>query len=82
MSSTPERAAGPSSATSPVTRIDDADMEEKLDDQPKSLLLHMMGQLRIGMDLSKITLPTFVLEPRSLLEKLTDCLAHADIIAG
>jgi len=32
------------------------------------------------MDLSRVTLPTFVLEPRSFLEKLTDFLSHSDLL--
>lgn len=31
----------------------------------------IIGQLRPGMDLSKITLPTFILEPKSMLERIT-----------
>eukprot|EP01006_Ploeotia_vitrea_P051693 TRINITY_DN67589_c3_g1_i1.p1 TRINITY_DN67589_c3_g1~~TRINITY_DN67589_c3_g1_i1.p1 ORF type:complete len:388 (+),score=41.72 TRINITY_DN67589_c3_g1_i1:145-1164(+) len=34
----------------------------------------------MGMDLSKVTLPTFVLEPRSLLERLTDFLLHGSLV--
>lgn len=47
---------------------------------PRSLFLHLLSQLRVGMDLSRITLPTFVLEPRSLLEKLTDFLTHGQTL--
>ena len=32
------------------------------------------------MDLSKVVLPTFILEPRSMLEKLTDFMSHSDIL--
>ncbi len=32
------------------------------------------------MDLSKVVLPTFILEPRSFLEKLTDYYYHSDIL--
>jgi hypothetical protein len=38
-------------------------------------------QVRPGMDLSKVTLPTFILEPRSFLEKLADYYFHADLLA-
>lgn len=34
------------------------------------------------MDLSKVTFPTFVLEPRSMLERITDFMAHPDLIFG
>ena len=34
------------------------------------------------MDPSKVSLPTFVLEPRSMLERITDFMCHPDIIFG
>ena len=37
------------------------------------------AQLRIGMDLTKITLPTYILERRSLLEMYADFFAHTDL---
>jgi len=37
---------------------------------------------RIGMDLSKVTFPTFVLEPRSMLERITDFMSHPDLVFG
>lgn len=37
---------------------------------------------RPGCDLSRITFPTFVLEPRSMLERITDFLSHPDLIFG
>lgn len=37
---------------------------------------------RIGMDLQKVSFPTFVLEPRSMLERITDFLSHPDLIFG
>jgi hypothetical protein len=42
----------------------------------------LMAVVRPGMDLSKIALPTFVLEPRSLLERITDFFSHPDLIFG
>ncbi|KAF9042056.1 hypothetical protein BJ165DRAFT_1415892 [Panaeolus papilionaceus] len=36
----------------------------------------------VGMDLSKVTFPTFVLEPRSMLERITDFMSHPDLIFG
>ncbi|KAM0754205.1 Oxysterol-binding protein [Meredithblackwellia eburnea MCA 4105] len=55
---------------------------EVLDDEPKSILLAMVSQLRIGMDLSKVTLPVFVLEPRSMLERVTDFHSHPELMHG
>jgi len=40
----------------------------------------LLSQLRIGMDLSRVTLPTFILEPKSFLEKLTDFMTHPDLV--
>lgn len=34
------------------------------------------------MDLSRVTFPTFVLEPRSMLERITDFMAHPDLLFG
>lgn len=59
-----------------------ADDTEELDDEPKNMLLALVGQLRVGMDLSKITLPVFVLEPRSMLERVTDFHSHPELLHG
>lgn len=53
-----------------------ADDTEELDEESGNILMSLIGQLRIGMDLSKVTLPTFVLEPRSMLERITVSHAH------
>ena len=47
-----------------------------LDRRPNStgffiVLSHIISQLRPGADLSRVTLPTFILEPRSMLERIT-----------
>jgi hypothetical protein len=44
-----------------------------------SVIAHLISQVRIGMDLTKIVLPTFILERRSLLEMYSDFFAHPDI---
>ncbi|ESN94811.1 hypothetical protein HELRODRAFT_87651, partial [Helobdella robusta] len=45
-------------------------------DEHKPLILAMLSQLKLGMDLTKVVLPTFILERRSLLEMFADCMAH------
>ena len=40
-----------------------------------------MLQVRPGMDLSKVVLPTFILEPRSFLDKISDYYYHADMLS-
>nr|XP_036217325.1 oxysterol-binding protein-related protein 8 isoform X2 [Bactrocera oleae] len=54
---------------------------EELADENKSLIWILVKQVRPGMDLSKVVLPTFILEPRSFLDKLSDSYYHADILS-
>ncbi|XP_063704388.1 oxysterol-binding protein-related protein 8 isoform X4 [Culicoides brevitarsis] len=53
---------------------------EELPEEHKSLIWFLVKQVRPGMDLSKVVLPTFILEPRSFLDKLSDSYYHADIL--
>ncbi|KAF8523108.1 hypothetical protein BU17DRAFT_43974 [Hysterangium stoloniferum] len=53
-----------------------------LDEQEGSVITSLISQLRIGMDLQKVSFPTFVLEPRSMLERITDFMSHPDLIFG
>ncbi|KXS10853.1 Oxysterol-binding protein [Gonapodya prolifera JEL478] len=55
--------------------------QEVLDEKPRSILMGIISQLRKGMDLHRVALPVFVLEPRSMLERITDFFAHPDILA-
>ncbi|XP_045537412.1 oxysterol-binding protein-related protein 9 [Papilio machaon] len=43
-----------------------------------SVVTHLLSQVKIGMDLTKVVLPTFILERRSLLEMYADSFAHPD----
>ena len=40
-------------------------------DMLRLVLMHIISQLRPGADLSRVVLPTFILEPRSMLERIT-----------
>ncbi|EJT99091.1 Oxysterol-binding protein [Dacryopinax primogenitus] len=60
----------------------DPDDTSLLDEKQGSIVLSLISQLRIGMDLSKIAFPTFVLEPRSMLERITDFMTHTEILFG
>ncbi|CAO3654913.1 unnamed protein product [Mucor fragilis] len=53
---------------------------EELAEGSRSILLNIASQLTKGMDLHRVTLPTFVLEPRSMLERITDFMAHPEFI--
>ncbi|CAE6441432.1 unnamed protein product [Rhizoctonia solani] len=53
-----------------------------LDENEGSIIMSIISQLRIGMDLQRVAFPTFVLEPRSMLERITDFMSHPDLIFG
>ncbi|KAJ9586004.1 hypothetical protein L9F63_020342 [Diploptera punctata] len=65
------------------TTEDDMTDEDDLDEsdivpaeEHKSIILHLLSQLKLGMDLTRVVLPTFILEKRSLLEMFADCMGH------
>ncbi|ORY35157.1 hypothetical protein BCR33DRAFT_790716 [Rhizoclosmatium globosum] len=68
--------AGPAESHTSIQTVE----VEVLDDEPRSILLSLVSQLTVGMDLHKVTLPTFVLETRSMCEKITDFFSHPDLI--
>lgn len=53
---------------------------EYIDEEPRNVILGMLSQLKKGMDLHKVPFPTFVLEPRSMLERITDFVSHPHLI--
>lgn len=46
----------------------------------QNILLGIINQLRSGADLSRISLPTFILERKSMLERITNQLQHQEIL--
>lgn len=44
------------------------------------MIMGIISQLRMGSDLSRITLPTFILERKSMLERITNQLQHPDVL--
>ncbi|XP_061192653.1 oxysterol-binding protein-related protein 9-like [Saccostrea echinata] len=72
-----------------VIKAEDDYYDELYDEQDKedlgslekhgSIIAHLLSQVRIGMDLTKVVLPTFILERRSLLEMYADFFAHPDL---
>lgn len=48
-------------------------------DSHGNVVTHLLSQVKIGMDLTKVVLPTFILERRSLLEMYADYFAHPDL---
>ncbi|KAL1855869.1 hypothetical protein VTK73DRAFT_8454 [Phialemonium thermophilum] len=45
-----------------------------------NVLMHIISQLRPGADLSRVVLPTFILEPRSMLERITNFMCHPEML--
>ncbi|XP_005997641.1 oxysterol-binding protein-related protein 5 [Latimeria chalumnae] len=59
----------------------EASQMEAVSEENKGLIWTLLKQLRPGMDLSRVVLPTFILEPRSFLDKLSDYYYHADLLS-
>lgn len=59
----------------------EASQVETVSEENKGLIWGLLKQLRPGMDLSKVVLPTFILEPRSFLDKLSDYYYHANLLS-
>ncbi|KAF4797183.1 oxysterol binding protein like 9 [Turdus rufiventris] len=64
----------------PDDREDDGEGESV--EEHKSVIMHLLSQVRLGMDLTKVVLPTFILERRSLLEMYADFFAHPDLFVS
>ncbi|KAL5612385.1 hypothetical protein BROUX41_000087 [Berkeleyomyces rouxiae] len=63
--------------TSPGADDDDTEVMEAGEG---NVLSHLISQLRPGADLSRVTLPTFILEPRSMLERITNFMCHPEML--
>lgn len=58
----------------------DTDDIDEMDNEGQSILMGIIAQLRPGMDLTKITLPTFILEKKSMLERITNFFQIPDLL--
>ncbi|OBA22192.1 Oxysterol-binding protein [Metschnikowia bicuspidata var. bicuspidata NRRL YB-4993] len=71
---------------SKITRGDNAETYqasegvEEINTENQSILLGIIAQLRPGCDLSRITLPTFILEKKSMLERITNAFMTPEIL--
>ncbi|KAM9854089.1 oxysterol-binding protein-related protein 5 [Aulostomus maculatus] len=68
-------------STEEMAEAGEASQVETVSEENKGLIWSLLKQLRPGMDLSKVVLPTFILEPRSFLDKLSDYYYHADLLS-
>lgn len=68
------------SARSSMDGNDTDDDETIVSSEQGNVLTHIISQLRPGAELSRVTLPTFILEPRSMLERITNFFSHPDLL--
>lgn len=47
----------------------------------RSIFRHLLSQIRIGMDLTKFTLPAFLMAPRSTLEMFASLFGRSHMLA-
>ncbi|KAI1802458.1 hypothetical protein F4811DRAFT_529316 [Daldinia bambusicola] len=59
--------------------VDDDDTSI-IEPEQGNVLTHIISQLRPGADLSRVVLPTFILEPRSMLERITNFMCHPEML--
>ncbi|XP_064087173.1 oxysterol-binding protein-related protein 9-like isoform X1 [Macrobrachium nipponense] len=83
-SSASEQRNSASDATMDYDRMYEDDDESELGSMENhgSVIHHLLSQVKIGMDLTKVVLPTFILERRSLLEMYADFFAHPDLFCS
>ncbi|KAH8602681.1 hypothetical protein B0O99DRAFT_697133 [Bisporella sp. PMI_857] len=75
------RASGASNRSSvDETRSNGEEEETVVEPDQGNVLSHIISQLRPGADLSRVVLPTFILEPRSMLERITNFMAHPETL--
>ncbi|CEJ95002.1 Putative Oxysterol-binding protein-like protein OBPalpha [[Torrubiella] hemipterigena] len=61
-------------------RSDGEDDTQVVEPEQGNVLSHIISQLRPGADLSRVVLPTFILEPRSMLERITNFMCHPEML--
>lgn len=76
---TQKSSTAPSGKPNSAESTDTDDIDEN-DEQGQSILLSLIAQLKPGSDLSRITLPTFILEKKSMLERITNQLAFHNLV--
>ncbi|XP_077938913.1 oxysterol-binding protein-related protein 5 isoform X1 [Gasterosteus aculeatus] len=81
LSTGPQATAYVEQSAEEMVQAGEASQVETVSEENKGLIWSLLKQLRPGMDLSKVVLPTFILEPRSFLDKLSDYYYHADLLS-
>lgn len=68
---------GKSDSSEELANANDVD---EIDSENQSILMGIISQLRPGCDLTRITLPTFILEKKSMLERITNAFVTPQIL--
>ncbi|MBN3291308.1 OSB10 protein, partial [Polypterus senegalus] len=68
----------------PAEEVTDTEDEEEEEDatvmeEQRSVILHLLSKLKLGMDLTRVALPAFILKRKSLLEMYANFMAHPDM---
>ncbi|XP_054706899.1 oxysterol-binding protein-related protein 11-like [Uloborus diversus] len=83
-SSSPQRSRETSVSIDPSGEVsDNEDIKEKeasIEGDRHTVIMNLMSHLKLGTDLTTVVLPSFILEPRSLLEMFADCMRHPDFL--
>ncbi|KAI0970463.1 Oxysterol-binding protein [Xylaria arbuscula] len=74
------RAHSTASSKSSGSTGDNEDDSSIMEPDQGNVLTHIISQLRPGADLSRVVLPTFILEPRSMLERITNFMCHPEML--
>ncbi|KAL4820576.1 hypothetical protein BDW67DRAFT_172755 [Aspergillus spinulosporus] len=72
--------SGNRSSTDDPRHPNPASEDDEIEPDQGNVLSHIISQLRPGADLSRVVLPTFILEPRSMLERITNFMAHPETL--
>eukprot|EP00063_Salmo_salar_P062810 XP_014037645.1 PREDICTED: oxysterol-binding protein-related protein 10-like [Salmo salar] len=79
----PQQAPPTPESIDPSEEMTDTEDSEEEDlgvrEDQRNIILHLLSQLKLGMDLTRVVLPTFILEKRSLLEMYANFMAHPDM---
>ncbi|ANZ76403.1 BA75_04217T0 [Komagataella pastoris] len=68
------------SSSDPTLASTNPEDVDEVDGEGQNILMGIISQLRPGCDLSRITLPTFILERKSMLERITNQLQQPNFL--
>lgn len=63
-----------------VDFLNESTSQEDLEAGCRSLMMSFLTQFAFGTDLNRVNFPAVVIEPRSMLERVTDCMCHPHLV--